>query len=535
MSGAVAAHAAYNGSGTQGLAVTNKITGNEGDVMSVFWNKNDTTRQLLFGSTFVEIQSSGASSTDFIGSSRLFTVNNDIDCLGDVYLQIGLGGTATIAPNAAFWVLNLIDRIEIQVGTQIWQTIDKTDIRSILATELPEGSFDNFFSNTLKSGNIYFLLPSLFNTLSSPLTSYTNHVEDGYLMAAAPHQQVKIKVSFNSKATASVGISDITITDCKLFGKHQIMCNEEREQIKSMMMGIPKRLKMTQNVVVSGITSQAVTVDLDQFSLYGSHLVITGNVFTSSALTLPTAGIPIAANNNGNATTSVHYVFTLTTTLAADLKLLNDAYVEVSGAQVTGAGPFTATGNSTNYASGPTIFRVVSSSVTSATTIGVSVTFGLAPLNSGIPLGGAAVVSGGAQTGATFKLIEPHYLQSAELKLNSSSFSGLLPGVLLESCTADTMGLYSNCNLTEMDKTTLGTVAVIHRSDFGNVVGDMGTYVFPLASTAYSGSAVPLNRFDSIRLALTFSGTPTGGYVGVTCAGETTALYKGGAASLAMY
>jgi len=534
MSGAVAAHAAYNGSGTQGLAVTNKITGNEGDVMSVFWNKNDTTRQLLFGSTFVEIQSSGASSSDFIGSSRLFTVNNDIDCLGDVYLQIGMGGTASVAPNAAFWVLNLIDRIEIQVGTQIWQTIDKTDIRSILATELPEGSFDNFFSNTLKSGNIYFLLPSLFNTLSAPMTSYTNHVEDGYLMAAAPHQQVKIKVSFNSKTTANVGISDITITDCKLFGKHQIMCNEEREQVKSMMMGIPKRLKMTQNVVVSGITSQAVTVDLDQFSLYGSHLVITGNVFTSSTLTLPTVAIPTNTNNNGSITTSVHYVFTLTTTagVAADQKVLVDSYIEVSGTQTAGLGPFTATGNSTNYAGGPTIFRVVSSTYTSTT----SVAFTLAPLNSGIPLGGQAPVAGGAQTGVTFKLIEPHYLQSAELKLNSSSFSGLLPGVLLESCTADTMGLYSNCNLTEMDKTVIAFApAMLHKSDFGNIVGDMGTYVFPLASTAYSGSAVPLNRFDSIRLALTFSGTPTGGYVGVTCAGETTALYKGGASSLAMY
>ena len=533
MSGAVAAHAAYNGSGTQGLAVTNKITGNEGDVMSVFWNKNDTTRQLLYGSTFVEIQSSGATSGDFIGSSRLFTVNNDIDCLGDVYLQFSIGGVNNSA-NAAFWVLKLIDRIEIQVGTQIWQTIDKTDIRSVLATELPEGAFDSFFTNTLKTGNIYFLLPSFFNTLAAPMTSYSNHTEDGYLMAAAPHQQVKIKVSFNSKETASTGNANITITECKIFGKHQIMCNEEREQVKNMPMGIPKRLKMTQNVNVSGITNQSISVDLDQFSLYGSHLVITGNVFASSALTLPGVTIPTATNNNGSATTSVHYVFTLTTALAADLKLLNDAYVEVSGAQAAGVGPFTATGNSTNYASGPTIFRVVSSTVTSATTIGISVSFRLAPLNSGIPLGGSTPAA--LQTGVTFKLIEHHYLQSAELKLNSSSFSGVLPGVLLQSCTCDTMGLYSNCNLTEMDKTMLAaTPNTLHSSDFGNVAGDMGTYVFPLASTAYSGSAVPLNRFDSIRLFLTFSGVPTSGYVGVTCCGQTTALYKGGAASLAMY
>ena len=36
MSGATAAHASYNGSGTQGLAVTNKVN-DTGDIMSVFW------------------------------------------------------------------------------------------------------------------------------------------------------------------------------------------------------------------------------------------------------------------------------------------------------------------------------------------------------------------------------------------------------------------------------------------------------------------------------------------------------------------
>jgi hypothetical protein len=36
--------------------------------------------------------------------------------------------------------------------------------------------------------------------------------------------------------------------DVKLFGQHMIMCNEEREQMKAQPDGIPKRLKMTQNV-----------------------------------------------------------------------------------------------------------------------------------------------------------------------------------------------------------------------------------------------------------------------------------------------
>ena len=87
MSGAVAAHAAYNGSGTQGLAVTNKIQGNDGDVMSVFWNKDDTTRQLLYGSAFVEIPSSSGSggSTLAKANTQIFEVNKEIQGVLEFY------------------------------------------------------------------------------------------------------------------------------------------------------------------------------------------------------------------------------------------------------------------------------------------------------------------------------------------------------------------------------------------------------------------------------------------------------------------
>jgi hypothetical protein len=88
MSGAVAAHAAYNGAGTQGLAVTNK-TNDAGDIMSVFWNKNDTTRQLLHGSSYVEVVSSGSTGRlNNFGSTRIFTVNNDIDLYFPIFILI---------------------------------------------------------------------------------------------------------------------------------------------------------------------------------------------------------------------------------------------------------------------------------------------------------------------------------------------------------------------------------------------------------------------------------------------------------------
>jgi hypothetical protein len=189
------------------------------------------------------------------------------------------------------------------------------------------------------------------------------------------------------------------------------MCNEEREQMKAMPMGLPKRLKMTQNAYTTDIGSSNIkTIELDHFSLYASHLIITGNAGETSA-------------------------------------------------------------------------------------------------------------------GDSIKL------RSVELKLNSSSYSGQLPGILLDSCTSDSLGLYSN-------KYIYNSVASDGAGSFTVDEYGIGTYVFPLAATAYSGSCVPLNRFDSVRLTLTFTSTPQRGastFVNVTCVGETTALFKGGAASLALY
>ena len=458
MSGAVAAHAAYNGSGTQGLAVTNKIHDDDGDVMSVFWNKNDTTRQLLYGSSIIEIPSSGASTISF-GGSRLFTVNNDIDCLGDMFLEIkcalptytaAAGVTVLGQTPKPFALQTFINRIEIQVGTQIWQTIENSDLRVVNSSEMTPDSFTETSSLTTPSAvassqTAWVVIPSLTKTLGPRFSKFTNQTEDGYPMAAAPHQSVKIKVYFRDDFPTSLRIVDAltttaaatdintqedvpiqyalttnadlvagavfasasassALTSCKLYAKQQIMCNEEREQMKAMPMGLPKRLKMTQNSYTSDLGSAVTkTIELDHFSLYASHLIISGN-----------AGVGVKLSN-------------------------------------------------------------------------------------------------------------------VELKLNSSSFSGQLPGVLLDSCTSDSLGLYSN-------KYIYGTGTSgdpIKVEEFG-----IGTYVFPLAATAFSGSSVPLNRFDSIRLTLTFSSVPVTGsstFVNVTCVGETTALFKGGAASLAMY
>ena len=426
MSGAVAAHAAYNGAGTQGLAVTNKIN-DTGDVTSVFWNKQDTTRQLLHGCNFVEVPSQGTSG----GSSKSiisFDINNDVDCIGDLIVEV----TATITgssrssdqpfKNHGDNLLNAISRVEFIVGTQIWQTLEHDDMLALFHSEMSEGGFANthfqlsgHYSGTdsdnvrftpevgiATSGSEVFVanipLKMLTKTLSSELELFSEHTEDGYLMAAAPNQQVRINVSTNAPREVDKGCTAVNI---RLFSKNIVMCESERQQLSSTR--IANRIKVTQNAVYrpQPTTDRNFTVLLDHFSIYASHLVI-------------------------------------------------------------------------------------------VTTI-------------------------------------PNYrLDTAELLLNSSSFSGEVPFSLLR-VTGPSMGLYSNYT--------------------NNVMGGdrRNYYIFPLASTAYSGSSVPFNRFDNIRLNIktnnfvaittqTEGGTFDDGHLmSVTAVGCTTALYQNGAASISMY
>ncbi len=562
MSGAVAAHAAYNGAGTQGLAVTNKIN-DTGDVMSVFWTKHDTTRQLLHGSSIVEIVSSGSSGTaNAFGSSRIFTVNNDVDVLGDLYLEMSLNVTLTAATDVARasiaavnhrrlidyeldnnFQYKIIDRVEFMVGTQIWHTLTGNDIKVLTQTTKAEscsdilsgqiacerflvGGIDSDFmaadADSLTEGarttaqgpatvtygstpvsettRVVLWIPAMSADLSAPLRKFYNITENGYMMAAAPQQSVKIKITFTTgtaignflevtsgntsiptvndgypaipdgtratgvidasgsifdlpvisnnappgppsavgvavagdyypfkrlvlghttAATYSTGIAaqsnrvELTIGRVRLFGKQIMLCKEERDQIRGVPNGLPYRVKITQSIRAELPTTTEKTIDLDSFSLYASHLIISGDWTSANII-------------------------------------------------------------------------------------------------------------------------------SAELKLNSSSFSGDIPALLLRNDMAESLHIYSGRTLVNSH---------VQRGDYNENLGrfERAPLVFPLASTAFSGSSVPLNRFDSIRLILKFSGIPAGVAstsrppelttfgITVTCVGETTVLYKGGAATLAMY
>ena len=430
MSGATAAHAAYNGTGTQGLAVTNTISSNNTDTISVFWNKNDTNKHLIYGAGLVDVPPQGLSG----GSGRAvynFDLNTDIDCVGDIFLEIKANFKIGTPPTGAsldetFDILNVISRIEFKVGSQTWQTVENKDIVALNHTETSESCF--YMSALQMSGYLKGKTPEtvrfrtertnnetgstlgaiiplhlLTKNYHTPLETFSNITEDGYLMAAAPTQGVRIDVYVSSVSVIDPAIESVSIN---LYTKNIVMSDVERQQLLNT--SIAKRIKLTQNVMQSVLPSTSireVVMTLDQFSLYTSHLIIT-------------TSIPLSKID-------------------------------------------------------------------------------------------------------TFELI-----------LNTSSYSGAVPKELL-TVQSHSLGLYSN-----LTNDTLG-------------YDDKSYFIFPLASTAYSGSSVPLNRFDNIRLIIklpngldtrlktnlvgTQTELTTPHEVNVTCVGCTTALYKNQTASISMY
>ena len=136
-------------------------------MMSVFYNKNDVVKQMNYGSSIVEIPSSGTSTVNF-GGSRLFFVNTDIDCLGAMFLELTAtlptysttaSGTIGVTGGSfqsgtglselslkPFALQTLIESVKIQVGSQTWQTIEREDLRVVNSTELGPDAFGESLS-----------------------------------------------------------------------------------------------------------------------------------------------------------------------------------------------------------------------------------------------------------------------------------------------------------------------------------------------------------------------------------------------------
>ena len=564
MSGAVAAHAAYNGAGTQGLAVTNKLN-DTGDVTSVFWNKNDTTRQLLHGSSYVEVVSSGTSGRlNNFGSTRIFTVNNDIDLLSDIYLDINFAidlsdsaGTAQTSRVRLFdfemkssFAYEIIDRVEFLVGTQIWHTLTGDDIKVLNYTSRTksatlEGAHSlasqRFYTGTKALGvgvvvdasftdnmptvsnglsetvRTVVWIPALSSNLVNSIKSFSNVKEHGYLMAAAPQQSVKIRLIFKNNTTPERISSSFRLGVANIGGaaiNPPAVVTEYPLDFSNNNSFADASGGLDLSPVGGGVTGGAYFsgAGIDTGGTAGDSYPFKSVLFDF------TEGANIAHNTAGGfilVRTSIESV----RMFAKQIMLCKEERDQIR-----------------NIPTGLPYRIKMSQSVRSPLpTTGTEVTI---DLDSFSLYASYLLIS--------MDMSRNQIVRDMELKLNSSSFSGSLPASMLINNMSEHLGIYTSPTIVSSHVTYDNKFHYIEGGEIQNEhYGETPMMVFPLASTAFSGSAVPLNRFDSIRLTIRFNGTPasSGNYafsgktsgITVTCVGETTVLYRGGAATLAMY
>lgn len=358
---------------------------------------------------------------------------------------------------------NIIKKVYLQVGTQIWQTLESSDIAAINATELSESAYNRLQKQCLglvrsdgqretfgdsrwvpgKKYQAVIPIPLFFSNQNPKLQNYTSHDQNCYLKCLAKEQEVKIIVEY-AKVTDIFNTTDVyayqgyqapiyTLTSsdeignyisnvpvlwnpkikltCNLYGQYISMADEEKIFLKNKPERIYKKIKTSQNISFTQFPeilyrNTYVDVKIDAFTIYSSHLIIS---FDFPGITNPNK----------------------------------------------------------------------------------------------IPK-----------------------LSEAELILNGTTHSGKVPASRLLS-SAKTLGLYSNEFI--LDKENVGETY----------------YVFPLASKAFGGSSIPLDRFDDVIIRFFFDVNggikddglvlPEKSKVTITCRGETNMFYNKGISAITLF
>lgn len=538
MSGSIAALSAFNESGTQGTAVVENIDPKaEGDTLSVIYNRNDTTRQLITGTSLVEVTELGVPHPSGLNNQLgTYVVNSDVDVIGELYLTMDIekefkvsessmndakgqpgqqGDVAGIINNLPsflgfedFLVLGsdytftpFIKRIEICVGTQVFQKITPADIntwaqiRGIQAAEMisflspkisgrtrpPTATFGADFLERkddvqVASWKIGFHIPTLMDTILPNFSNFTDQKNNGYIMAAAPHQDMNIKIYFgdgvlnknismaaepDNQGPLSLERKTFSITSASLTMKHTTLSNHERLLIRDNPFS--KRVSFLQTV-----ESQPYVHALGNPSYAPGWVAGAGAPFEPIAPIMPPLTIDVNCDSFNIFASGLY------------IQRSNIPFVESSSNDEAG--------QILNYGDRPT--------------------------------------------------------STVELLLNGNSFTREIDIETLIYCKTQ----------------NIATSPAVQQG-YGGVAGSSGVYGFylPLANTVY-GSGVPMNRFDNITVRIRyqfpfglFANTftyPGAGAVpwytswqpkpiefkyAVTCVGETSILYNGGASSITRF
>ena len=528
-----------DGRGTQGLVATDNIASD--DTRSVFFNENDTIKTALYGASLVEVQGTG---NDQVGGRKQWTFDATADVIGDLYLRIAvevpsistqlnlnndLGGTATnYAVSQPMGALNLINRIDFTVGTQIYQTMYRNDILHILTTEQSTGSMNKIFKN-LSGANSY---PTAGDSLNSGLSSDPSAAT--YVVQLEPEMTPTLENTIGRYVIKS-SPNDKFVSDCviplSMFTRNFNPQKQNRSEINEsgyFLFAAPdQQVQITVHFSDGKTNTQPLLSfkNLVSNSMFGAGLIPP----TSS----PSSNYPI---NIDTKSWSTHLFYRQLTLCNSERQAFRNNTEGIPKTIKTTEGipsPFTFQNGVSRYTLDLSTFNLLGSHLI------------FSYIQYYTP---GTLAAENFEAAGTLNFSNSKINFTAELLLNNTSVFGQIPSSILSN-SEEYLGLENfDPPLTPGGGGLPGLPKYIRDIDSYSFIRKK--FVIPLASRAYGGSMIPLNRFDNIRLILNFTGinlpaTAQSGPIvnptimvdspAITCAGTTTILYKGGAASLAIY
>ena len=307
-SGATLPFVTFKDTGIQ--SVTSAISESQDEnIVSTFLSM--PSRNYLYGSNDVIIEGEtdiGTNSLQTVGSPlsfQTFRIPDDADAITNISFVYDMDFETTNVTTEVSKTLGfeLIKKVEVRVGNQIWQTLTGEDI---FARNITENSFSsirevfdsncriqgiNFIEAILKptaETSLYTLAAGKYNISGSvdlKLFCGSGNNLNSFLQYGAPNNYITVKIFYN-ELVPSLSFQEIgrvqNLKNFRLIVKKHSFTSTEKEYINknivNNVINISQNVQVLFNPVVSGTNFLEKTFNIDkinEFNIQASHILIT--------------------------------------------------------------------------------------------------------------------------------------------------------------------------------------------------------------------------------------------------------------------
>lgn len=280
--GAFFPHSSFDENGIQGQLNTINLDSTEG-VISHFNSELEQYKVLLYGSHIKLINTTGSPNFDSI---QTFSIDDSVDAIGDVHIEIQFNSLEINDVEIGEFALHrTIDKVEFKIGTSIIQTLNHTDIYTLLFTKLNAVKYSSIRSisnpNTGETNYATDISPILkpgLNLIAFPIPLFTMaDPSRAHLITGATDEDVTVDITY--RKPKELDGKSVTIQDVKIYTRQYILTVAERNEIRnnifSKILHFSESTFLQDTPKLDNNNVDDFVVSLTNFRLFTSHLLIT--------------------------------------------------------------------------------------------------------------------------------------------------------------------------------------------------------------------------------------------------------------------